>query len=182
MGKFEDSLWAELQHEHGQALLHNMAKRHSRRTRRWIGAAAVVTVLGTGALAASAYFGGAPPAYAVVDNPDGSVTLTLREIQEFDAATAELRKHGIRAFAVPIRKDCSWDEWSKIENIQLLDPNQTSAVEWNIDNLHQMKIHRERIPADAQLVLSAIQRGRGLQFSAGYARGELPKCVPMQGS
>ncbi|MEU0879061.1 hypothetical protein ABZ345_10720 [Lentzea sp. NPDC005914] len=182
MSKFEDNLWAELQHEHGQALLQNMAKRQSRRTKRWIGAAAAVVVLGTGALAASTYFGGAPPAYAVVDNPDGSVTLTVREVQAFEAATAELRKHGIRAIAVPIRKDCSWDEWFKIENIQLLDPDQTSAVEWNMDDIYQMKIHPERIPADAQLVLSAIQRGRGLQFGAGYARGEMPKCVPMQGS
>jgi hypothetical protein len=181
MGKFEDNLWAELQHEHGQGLLQNMAKRQSRRTRRWIAAAAAVTVLGTGALAASTYFGGAPPAYAVVDNPDGSVTLTVRELEAFDAATAELRKRGIRASAVPMRKDCSWDEYAKIEPIVLLDHNQTSAVEWNMSNLYQMKIHRERIPADAELVIFAIKRGGGLQIGAGYARGEMPKCVPIQG-
>jgi hypothetical protein len=181
MGKFEDNLWAELQHEHGQALLRNMAKRQSRRTARWIGAAAAVTVLGAGALAASTYFGGAPPAYAVVDNPDGSVTLTVREVQAFEAATAELRKRGIRAVAVPMRKDCSWDEYLKMETIQLLGPD-PSAVEWNMSNLYQMKIYRERIPADAELVLSAIQRGRGLQLGAGYARGEMPRCIPIQGS
>src|SRR5688500_16536883 len=95
MGKFEDSLWTELQREHGQALLQNMAKRQSRRARRWVGIAAAVTVLGTGALVASTYFGGAPPAYAVVDNPDGSVTLTVREVQRFEEATAKLRERGI---------------------------------------------------------------------------------------
>jgi hypothetical protein len=140
-----------------------------------------VVVLGAAAVIAPVYFGGTPPAYAVVDNPDGSVTLTVGEVQAFEAATAELRRRGIRAFAVPMSKDCSWDEWHKIESIQLLDQDHTSAVEWNMSNIYQMKIHRERIPADAQLVLSAIQRGRGLQLGAGYARGEMPKCVPLQG-
>lgn len=179
MGKFEESLWAELQREHGQSLLQNMAKRRSRRTARWIGAAAAVTVLGTGALAASAYFGGAPPAYAVVDNPDGSVTLTLREVEAFDEATAELRKRGIRAFAVPMRVDCSTDEYRKMEGLPFGRPGPFPPVEWNPrENLRQLKIHRDRIPADAKLVLSAIERDRTLSFYAGYVRGEMPTCVP----
>jgi hypothetical protein len=179
MSKFEDSLWTELQREHGQALLQNMAKHRSRRTARWIGAAAAVAVLGTGALAASTYFGGAPPAYAVVDNPDGSVTLTLREVEAFGKATEDLRKRGIRAFAVPMREDCPLDQHLKMEGLRLSSQEEeTSPVVWNMSDLHQMKIYRERIPADAKLVLSATDSDHGrLSIYAGYARGELPTCV-----
>jgi hypothetical protein len=178
MGKFEDGLWAELQREHGQALLQNMARWQSPGTKRWIAAAAVVTVLGTGALAASAYFGGAPPAYAVVDNPDGSVTLTLREVEAFDEATAELRKHGVRAFAVPMRVDCPLSEYQKMQAVPFWKPGPFPAVEWDPQvDMHQMKIHRDRIPADAKLVLSAIERQNHLDFYAGFARGEMPACL-----
>ncbi|GGU56447.1 hypothetical protein [Lentzea flava] len=178
MGKFEDSLWAELQREHGQALLQNMARWQTRRTKRWIGAAAVVTVLGAGGLAASAYFGGAPPAYAVVDNPDGSVTLTLREVEAFDEATAELRRHGVRAFVVPMRVDCPLSEYQKAQGIPFGKPGPFPAVEWDPHvDMHQLKIHRDRIPADAKLVLSAFERQNHLGVYAGFVRGEMPACV-----
>ncbi len=58
----------------------------------------------------------------MVDNPDGSVTLTIREVQRFEEATAKLRERGIPAIAVPLREDCvprrgagstsRWPRWS----------------------------------------------------------------------
>jgi hypothetical protein len=177
MGRFEDSLWTELQREHGQALLQNMAKQRSKRTTRWIGAAAAVAVLGTGALAASTYFGGAPPAYAVVDNPDGSVTLTIREVEAFGEATEELRKRGIRAIAVPMRVDCPIDEYRKVVGLPLGVPGELAPVELG-KGMREMKIHRDRIPSDATLVLSANDRDRSWSLYGGSVRGEMPTCVP----
>lgn len=175
MSKFEDSLWAEMQREHGQALLLNMAKQRSRRTARWIGAAAAVTVLGTGALAASAYFGGAPPAYAVVDNPDGSVTLTVREVQRFEEATAKLRERGIQAIAVPLREGCAETGRSLQVPVAAVDFELTAKES-------RITITPDRIPPDATVVLATDVGADVLIVSGGvYARDQLPACLPGRG-
>jgi hypothetical protein len=177
MGKFEDSLWTELQREHGQALLQNMAKRQSRRARRWVGIAAAVTVLGTGALVASTYFGGAPPAYAVVDNPDGSVTLTVREVQRFEEATAKLRERGIPAAALPLRENCPAGG-RKLDSPQALGSVEFQSAPGKIE----IKILRDRIPADATVVLAAEhdeQNGTWTVAGGVYERDQLPSCLPL---
>ncbi|MCP2249353.1 hypothetical protein [Lentzea aerocolonigenes] len=172
MSKFEDNLWAELQQEHGQTLLRNMTRRQSRRTKRWIVAAAAVTVLGTGALAASAYFGGAPPAYAVVDNPDGSVTLTIRELERFDEATAKLRERGVPAIAVGLRQDC-------VETGRSLDVP-VAAVDFEFTKeASKITITPGRIPVDATVVLATANEGDHWIVTGGvYARDQLPGCLP----
>lgn len=172
MGRFEDSLWTELQREHGQALLQNMAKRQSRRARRWVGIAAAVTVLGTGALVASTYFGGAPPAYAVVDNPDGSVTLTIREVQRFEEATAKLRERGIPAIAVPLRDNCTETGRSLELPMAAVDFEFTAGAS-------KVTIDPNRIPADATVVLATDNQSDHWIVTGGvYARDQLPVCLP----
>ena len=106
MSKFEDNLWADLERDHAPALLANVTRKRRVTAGRWLAAAAVAAVLGTAAAIAPAYFGGTPPAYAVVDNPDGSVTLTLRELSHFEEATAKLREHGVPAVAQEVRAGC----------------------------------------------------------------------------
>lgn len=175
MSKFEDNLWAELQQEHGQALLHNMAKRQSRRTKRWIAAAAAVTVLGTGALAASAYFGGAPPAYAVVDNPDGSVTLTIRELERFDEATAKLRDRGVPAVAVPLRQDCADKGDSLLVPVAAVDFESTPGQS-------RITITPGRVPSGATVVLAAGSGADVWIISGGvYPADRVPACLPRRG-
>jgi hypothetical protein len=174
MGGFEDSLWAELQREHGQALLQNMAKQRSRRTARWIGAVAAVTVLGTGALAASTYFGGAPPAYAVVDNPDGSVSLILKDVQRFEEATAKLRERGVPVIAVALRKGCAIPSGGR----DIIDA--AVVFEGDADG-PKITITPGRIPAGATVVLAASQPGSGdisLLLAGVHAGGQLPTCLP----
>ncbi|GAB2821590.1 hypothetical protein [Lentzea nigeriaca] len=174
MGEFDDSLWAELQREHGQALLQNMAKQRSRRTARWIGAAAAATVLGTGALAASTYFGGAPPAYAVVDNPDGSVSLILEDVQRFEEATAKLRERGVPAIAVALRKGCAIPSGGRdiIDSAVVFE----SAAGWP-----KITIVPGRIPAGATIVLAASRPDSGdisLLLAGVHADGQVPTCLP----
>jgi len=192
MGRFEDSLWTELQREHGQALLQNMAKQRSKRTARWIGAAAAVAVLGTGALAASTYFGGAPPAYAVVDNPDGTVTLKIRDLTKFEEATAKLREHGVPAVALGQREDCR-------DVGRLLDPMPYTPFELVDDRMvgdeRLLTVTRDRIPAGATLVLALVDmkvpttNGTPAQamFVTLYERDHTPSCLrpapePQRGS
>jgi hypothetical protein len=115
MSKFEDALWAELEQEHAPAFLRSVARNRRRNANRWLAVAAGVAVLGTAAVIAPAYFGGTPPAYALVDNPDGSVTLTLWDLKQYEEAVAELKKKGIPVAAESLLKDCPAEDRRKIE-------------------------------------------------------------------
>jgi len=170
MSRFEDNLWARLEREQAPTLLQNMATQRRKRTARWMGAAAGVAVLG--GVAAATYLGGTPPAYAVVDNPDGSVTLTIREIQRFEEATAKLRDRGIPAIAVPLRRDCAQ------QGNTLHDP--LNAVEFDLSpEAFNIKILRDRIPAGGTVVLATDKaRGDGWIITGGvYGSDQLPGCL-----
>ncbi|SDM75409.1 hypothetical protein SAMN04488074_12662 [Lentzea albidocapillata subsp. violacea] len=177
MSKFEDSLWADMQREHGQSLLQSMAKHRSRRTARWIGAAAAVAVLGTGALAASTYFGGAPPAYAVVDNPDGSVTLTVREFGRFKEATEKLREHGISAMVVPVLPDCA-------DKRPQVDPPRRGLIPFKdvrqVNGEATLTIVPEAILPNSVLAIGTVNEGNGrfgTLVMGMYSRGQGPTCL-----
>ena len=112
MTTFEDRLWTDLVREHGELLrLHPgpaAAPTAVRRRRPAVltGAAlAAVGVIATGVLALTATTA-APPAFAVTDNADGTVTVTLNDIQAITGLNAELARDGIPAEAIPITSDC----------------------------------------------------------------------------
>ena len=171
MSKFEDNLWTQLERDHAPALLQNVATQRRKRTGRWVGAAAGVAVLG--GVAAATYLGGTPPAYAVVDNPDGSVTLTVREVQRFQEATAKLRERGIQAIAVPLRQDCAQP------GSLLQEP--LNAVEFDLKpGAINIMILPGRIPANATVVLATDEsRGESWTVAGGlYPSDQLPGCLP----
>ena len=172
MSRFEDNLWSELERDHAPALLQSAATQRRLRIRRWMGAAAGVVVLGTAAVIAPVYFGGTPPAYAVVDNPDGSVTLTVREVQRFEEATARLRERGIPAIAVPLREGCVETGRSLQVPVAAVDFEFTAKES-------KITITPDRIPPDATVVL-ATDIGAGVVTVSGgvYARDQLPACLP----
>lgn len=93
---FEDHLWQELVREHG----HELAAPHARAPHllrpslaaSGLGAAGVATAL-TVLMSAA----GAPPAFAVTKNRDGTVTVTIREPSGIKGTNAALRDLGIRA-------------------------------------------------------------------------------------
>lgn len=172
MSKFEDNLWAQLERDHAPALLQSVATQRRLRTRRWLGAVASVVVLGATAVIAPVYFGGTPPAYAVVDNPDGSVTLTIREVQRFEEATAKLRERGIPAIAVPLRDNCTETGRSLEVPMAAVDFEFTAGAS-------KVTIDPNRIPADATVVLATENQSDHWIVTGGvYARDQLPVCLP----
>lgn len=182
MSKFEDNLWAELERDHSPTLVKSVVSRRRWNTGRWLGAAAAVAVLGTGAVFAPSYFGGTPPAYAVIDNPDGSVTLTMKEWERVDAAAALLRARGIPVIAVPRRDDCP-DAAPKV------DPGPVD-IERALENLpvrfesvvigggpgleFRVRVRPDRIPRGTTWVLA----DGDLPFWGFYPNDRLPSCVP----
>jgi hypothetical protein len=173
MNRFEDNLWAELERDHAPALLQSVATQRRLRMRRWMGAAAGVVVLGAAAVIAPVYFGGTPPAYAVVDNPDGSVTLTIREVQRFEEATAKLRERGIPAIAVPLRTGC-------VETGRSLDVP-VAAVDFELTaGGSKITITPALVPAGATVVLATDRTADDTWTVTGglYASDQPPGCLP----
>ncbi len=110
MSSFEDRLWSELVREHGERLALAGARRSPRPRRSWRAPLAAGGVVLTAAIVAGALLltaSTSPPAYAVVVNPDGSVTLTIDELIGVSAANARLAKLGVRARVAVIEAGCT---------------------------------------------------------------------------
>jgi len=99
MSEFEDSLWLEVVHEHGHELARagRPVRAHRRATRPQLLAG---TPVGVAAIAtAAALLVGAstsPPAFAVTRNPDGTVTVSLKQRSGIAGANRKLAAMGCR--------------------------------------------------------------------------------------
>jgi hypothetical protein len=106
MTKFEDNLLHDLMSTHGSALASVERAPAPRSARPLLVAAGALVVAGV-ATVGVATWGGSPDAYAVTKNPDGTVTVSIRDVKAVDAANAKLQELGVRAKAVPMTDDCA---------------------------------------------------------------------------
>jgi hypothetical protein len=106
MGKFEDQLLGDLMRKHGPALATAQRPAPSRNKRPvWI-AAGAVALAGAVTVTLAVVDGGAPAAFAVNQNADGSITVSIKDIAAIDPANKELERLGVPIRAVPTRPDC----------------------------------------------------------------------------
>ncbi|HSC04307.1 MAG TPA: hypothetical protein VLC49_13330 [Solirubrobacteraceae bacterium] len=106
MSTFEDRLWSELVREHGhQMRLPATTVRANHRRPALITGTALATAVAVAA-AVLLFATTSTPAYAVTDNPDGTVTVTLHDVQAITALNAALARDGIAARAIPLTADC----------------------------------------------------------------------------
>ncbi|HTX32319.1 MAG TPA: hypothetical protein VMD09_13135 [Solirubrobacteraceae bacterium] len=100
MSEFEDNLWLEVVREHGHELARarRPVRKHRRATRPQLLAGTTVG-LAVMATAAALLFGAStsPPAFAVTRNPDGTVTVNLRQRSGIAGANEKLAAMGVRA-------------------------------------------------------------------------------------
>ncbi|HTI26423.1 MAG TPA: hypothetical protein VL652_35895, partial [Kutzneria sp.] len=106
MSSFEDGLWQNLMQQHGQELAAGNRIR-PRQRRRPLVAAAALAVVGAGAVGVATGMFGGTPAYAVTEHPNGTVTVSLKEIAAADQTNAELRRRGIPIRVLPYTPDCA---------------------------------------------------------------------------
>ena len=112
MTSFDDRLWADLVHEHGDEILLHPAPTalHIANRRRPPALRAGAALAGVGLVAGAVLIftatKAAPPAYAVTTNPDGTVTVTLNDIHALTALNAELARDGLHAKAIPLTAGC----------------------------------------------------------------------------
>ncbi len=100
MTEFEDNLWLEVVREHGDKLARarRPVRKHRRATRHQLLAGTTVG-LAAAATAAALLFAAStsPPAFAVTRNPDGTVTVNLRQPSGIAGANEKLAAMGVRA-------------------------------------------------------------------------------------
>lgn len=120
MARFEDRLFAELIEQHGSLLAdapahvlpHPVPLRRplGAPRRRLAGAGALAVALTLAIFALVIGFGGGgngTPAYAVVSNADGTVSVTVHEVAGITGANEALRTLGVRARVVRTEPGCA---------------------------------------------------------------------------
>jgi hypothetical protein len=168
MSTFEDRLWSQLVHEHGDRMRLPTPTVAAKRHRP---ALITGTVLATaGALAATVLAftatTSAPPAFAVTAHQDGTVTVTLNDISAVTALNAELARDGIRARAIPLTADCPTHGFVNPM------PSGTNPSTYTIT-----LVPRE-IPAGYTAVVAAGQDPSGrIELLQGALRPPVPACL-----
>jgi hypothetical protein len=108
MNKFEDRLINDLLEQHGPALATAGRPVSSRRGNRplWITGGAVA-LAGATAIGVTLLGGGSAPAYAVTQNPNGSVTLSFKDVSGMNATDSKLAELGIPVRVEPMSTHCT---------------------------------------------------------------------------
>lgn len=186
MTSFEDQLWSDLASEHGDrmrasatqtaALAASMTRprpsrggrdRHPRRVRRAaiVSGTALATAGATTVAVLALSASSAPPAFAVTDNSDGSVTVTLRDISALSGLNAEFARRGIDAAAVPLTSTCP------IHHFPHYMPAGTNPDTYTIT------VVPSQIPAGYTAVVAATQTADGkVELLQGAVHSPAPAC------
>lgn len=186
MNRFEDRLIGDLMEQHGPALAELQRGGPTKRSRRplWLSGAVVViaAVIATSVTLAG---GGSTPAYAVTQNPNGTVTLTLTEMAGITGANAELRKMGLPVLVVSTADDCRDHFVYQATNDAL-----SNGLSGDLANGNgQFTFSLDQIPAADTLVIGArpvtVTQGvpmppkgglKGVIMSDGLVKGRPPAC------
>lgn len=150
------------------------------------GAAASLATAAALAFALGA-FTHATPAYAVADNADGTVTITLHDLSAMDALNARLAADGIAVRAVPIQAGCT--ATAHVVSDRYAEPAQTpgggppavldATIDPNGGQVTSVTVHPPTKPG-LTLVVAAATDARLL--GGDVVQGAVPACVswPMQ--
>jgi hypothetical protein len=107
--RYEDALWDEIVENHYDELADlRMPPPSPRRRPKAAVGATVLTAVGAGvAVIAISASSTAAPAYAVTRNPDGSVSVTLRQLSAIADVNARLKALGVQAVVTRTGSNCS---------------------------------------------------------------------------
>jgi hypothetical protein len=177
MTRFEDRLISELIEEHGSALATVQRPASGRSSGRplWI-AGGVVAVAGVAAIGITLVGGGSSPAYAVTQNSDGTVTLTLNELSGIDGANQRLHQLGLPVTVVPLTTGCNAPV-SAAPSAPSMPKLGTNDVTFSVRD----------IPAGDGLLVAVgsadstppVRNGTAVSLAEQLIRGPAPSCLPV---
>ena len=170
---FEDRLWRDLVRDHGADLATVRRYDSTTRSKRplLLGGGAVSLVGAASLLALALTATTSAPAYAVTNNLDGTVTVTIRDIAGVTGANVQLARLGVRARAVPAVVNCSTTA-ARIPAYQwagkALRPDPASFA---------VTLRPSEIPNGDTLVLAARQISHDhVELGVMMVRGPAPAC------
>jgi hypothetical protein len=186
MSSFEDRLWRELASEHRGALAELPLTAVPRRRRTLALPAAAAALALAAALAAALIWltaGHSQPAYAVTQNPNGTVTVTISQLVGVQGANARLATLGVPVRTVPITPRCmtAAGEYTLAHIAR--------AQMGKIQTLYKGRYGRgltiapQAIPEGDTLVLAAreVRPGGVVALQALVYRGAAPSCLRLTG-
>jgi hypothetical protein len=149
------------------------------------GATAVVGAAIAAVLAISAATS-APPAFAVTNNPDGSVTITLNEITGVSGLNAKLASMGVAVRAVPVVSGCKAPA-QVVGPDGNLQPATTLAVSRLPNNprtgrqstLQTITVAPPQTPGQTRILAAS---NAGIDLLGQTVQGQVPSCVAPGGS
>lgn len=175
MSRFTDQLFTDLMHEHGAQLgtIERPAPGRVRHPARiaggLVGAAAAAT---TGIV----LFTGGSPAYALTDNPNGTVTLEISRPEGIAEANRAFADRGDRVVVVPVRADCP--------DIGTLagpaTPGSTTSSTAR-ENGSAIDLDVQGIPAGRTALVGVERTGAGSRMGMSLIAGAAPACVSLPG-
>ena len=185
MSVFEERLWQELSRDHREALAHEVTELPRRRRR--VPALASAAAAAAAALTAAVLWlsgGHSTPAYAVTEHPDGTVTVTIRQLVGVGGADARLAAIGVPVRIAAYEGSCSVDQGSYrfeprqavfLRRIQrrLVGPESRPGGA-------AVKLDPAQIPSGDTLLLTARRAPSGtVGLHARLYRGPAPPCLPL---
>jgi len=179
--RFEDRLWSELVERHGAVLAEQpvLARAAPRRVRRGpLAAAALALALGLAALVIALGRGGGTSAYAVVSNPDGTITVTIAELAGVQPANERLEELGVPARIPPTRSDCPTTR-ADLHPAHLTPEQSRESFEAVGGNgRYSIRIDPQAIPPGDTLLLRAYEEPSGpIAMRALVIEGPAPACL-----
>lgn len=181
MSRFEDRLWAELVEQHGAVLAEQpvLVAAPPRRLRRApIAAAALAVAVALAVLVIALGHGGGTSAYAVVTNPDGTVTVTIRELAGVEPANERLEELDVPVRIPPTTSGCPTSR-AGLKAAHLTPEQSRQAFEpvgGNGD--YSLRIDPKAIPKGDTLVLKAYELPSGATaMRALIIEGPAPPCL-----
>jgi hypothetical protein len=178
MTTFADQLFTDLMLEHGSSLATTRRpapapRRHPVRVAGGlVGAAAAAT---TGIV----LFTGGSPAYALTDNPNGSVTLEINKPSGIAEANEAFAARGDRVVVVPVRSDCP-----DIGSLAApADPGSgTTTTSTARRDGSSITLDVQGIPANRTALVGVDSSGEGTWMGTAMISGAAPECVSLAAS
>jgi hypothetical protein len=179
MTSFEDRLWAELTSEHATELAQGPPPQRRKPTRSipvvfaaFVLAGVILASIATLMTSSSA------PAFAVTQNSDGTVTVTIKELIGIHEANTQLEALSVHVRAAGIEASCTTD-MSNFHTVPF--PPQIVASIFSIGKsaTTPITITPSVIPAGDTLLLEARQVAPELiAINLKLFQGPVPSCIP----
>jgi hypothetical protein len=192
--RFEDRLWHELLERHGAFLAQPsvgfvpLPARGRVAPRLRLGplsgaAGAPAAIISAGAIGLSGGGGGASPAYAITDNPDGSVTVTIRELAATSALNGALVSMRLPVRAVAVEASCTIGA-GHYRQLPLTGAGPTPLYRPFMQaGVTGMRLEPSRVPPGDTLLLGVRELSTGtLALEVALYRGGTPPCLALPSS